>query len=91
MKTARAIQHHAVQIRRCLIGLTTELKSRGFTTLTMMNPHIYTFEDDRAVLDLFDGETKVYGKESKKLLRIKKMCGQNYIVDDLPLTRIGSL
>lgn len=81
------LQHHAVQTRRWLIGLTTELKSRGFTTLAILNPHMHTPEEAQAVLDLFDGEIEVYEKESKKLLRVKKMYGQNYIGDDLPLSK----
>jgi len=89
------LQHHAVQTRRWLVGLTTELKSRGFTTLAIMNPHMHPLEEAQAVIDLFDGEIEVYEKEFKKLLRIKKMYGQNYISDDLPLnknrlTTIGS-
>jgi KaiC/GvpD/RAD55 family RecA-like ATPase len=81
------LQHRAVQTRRWLIGLTAELKSRGFTTLAIMNPHMHTHEESEAVLDLFDGEIEVYEKESKKILRIKKMYGQNYISDDLPLNK----
>jgi KaiC/GvpD/RAD55 family RecA-like ATPase len=81
------LQHHAVQTRRWLVGLNTELKSRGFTTLAIMNPHMHTPEEAQAVLDLFDGEIEVYEKDTKKLLRIKKMYGQNYISDDLPLSK----
>lgn len=79
------LQHRAVQTRRWLIGLITELKSKGFTTLAVINPHMHTHEEAQAVLDLFEGEIEVYEKESKKLLRVKKMYGQNYISDDLPL------
>jgi len=81
------LQHHAAQTRRWLIGLITELKSRGFIVLAMMNPHMHSLEEVQAILDLFDGEIEVYEKESRKLLRIKKMYGQNYISDDLPLTK----
>jgi KaiC/GvpD/RAD55 family RecA-like ATPase len=81
------LQHHAVQTRRWLVGLTTELKSRGFTTLAIMNPRMHPLEEAQAVLDLFDGEIEVYEKESKKFLRIKKMYGQNYIGDDLLLNK----
>lgn len=81
------LQHHAAQTRRWLVGLIAELKSRGFTTLAIMNPHMHTFEETQAVLDLFDGEIEVYEKESKRFLRIKKMYGQNYIGDDLPLNK----
>jgi len=81
------LQHRAVQTRRWLVGLIAELKSTGFTTLALMNPQMHAVEEAQAVLDLFDGEIEVYEKESKKLLRIKKMYGQNYISDDLPLNK----
>jgi len=81
------LQHHAAQTRRWLVGVTTELKSRGFTTLAIMNPHMHTLEEAQAVVDLFDGEIEVYEKESRKFLRIKKMYGQNYIGDDLLLSK----
>jgi KaiC/GvpD/RAD55 family RecA-like ATPase len=81
------LQHHAAQTRRWLVGVTTELKSRGFTTLAIMNPHMHALEEAQAVVDLFDGEIEVYEKESRKFLRIKKMYGQNYIGDDLLLNK----
>jgi len=81
------LQHHAVQTRRWLIGLTTELKSRGFTTLAIMNPHMHTLEEAQAVLDMFDGEVEVYEKKGEKFLRIRKMYEQNYLEDELPLKK----
>jgi hypothetical protein len=81
------LQHRAVQTRRWLVGLITELKTRGFTTLAIMNPQMHTSEETYAVLDLFDGEIEVYEKDFKKTLRIKKMYGQNYISDDLQLNK----
>lgn len=81
------LQHHAIQTRRWLVSLTTELKSRGFTTLAVMNPQMHPPEETQAMLDLFDGEMEVYEKESKRVLRIKKMYGQNYVSDELPLNK----
>jgi KaiC/GvpD/RAD55 family RecA-like ATPase len=81
------LQHRAVQTRRWLVGLITELKSKGFTTLAVMNPHMHSPEETQAVVDLFDGEIEVYEKESKRFLRIKKMYGQNYVSDELPLNK----
>lgn len=81
------LQHRAVQTRRWLIGLITELKTRGFTTLAIMNRQMHAPEEAYAVLDLFDGEIEVYERDSEKTLRIKKMYGQNYVGDDLPLCK----
>ena len=71
------LQHRAVQTRKWLIGLTAELKSRGFTTLAIINPHMHPAEEVQAVLDLFDGEIEVYEDQNQKFLRIKKMYEQD--------------
>lgn len=81
------LQHHAVQTRRWLINLTTELKTRGFTTLAVMNPQMHPPEEAQAVLDMFEGEMLVYETEGRKYLRIRKMYEQNYIENELPLRK----
>lgn len=81
------LQHHAVQTRRWLINLTTELKTRGFTTLAVMNPQMHPPEEAQAVLDMFEGEILIYETGRRKLLRIRKMYGQNYIENELPLRK----
>ena len=81
------LQHRAVQTRRWLINLTTELKTRGFTTLAVINPQMHAPEEAQAVLDMFDGEMLVYEKEGRKFLRIRKMYEQNYIENELPLRK----
>jgi len=81
------LQHRAVQTRRWLVGLITELKTRGFTTLAIMNRQMHAPEEAYAVLDLFDGEIEIYERGTEKTLRIKKMYGQNYVGDDLPLCK----
>jgi KaiC/GvpD/RAD55 family RecA-like ATPase len=81
------LQHHAAQTRRWLVGLITELKSKRFTVLALMNPHMHPVEEAQAVLDLFDGEIEVSESKSQKILRIKRMYGQNYINNDLQLRK----
>ena len=81
------LQHHAAQTRRWLIGLVAELKSRGFTTLALMNPHMHASEETQALLDVFDGEMMVYESKDRKILRIRKMYEQNYIENELPLRK----
>jgi serine/threonine protein kinase/tetratricopeptide (TPR) repeat protein len=77
------LQHHAVQTRRWLTGLIPELKSKGFTTLAVMNPHMHSPEEVHAILGLFDGEINIYEKETEKglekFLRTKKMHNQEYL------------
>jgi len=83
------LQHKAVQTRRWLAALIPELKSRGFTILAVMDPHMHSEQEIRAVLDLFEGEINIYEKETRKGLeksiRIKKMTNQRYLESELPL------
>jgi len=81
------LQHHAVQTRRWLTGLISELRSNGFTTLAIMDPEMHSPQEVRAVLDLFEGEINIYEKGAEKLLRIKRMSNQEYLEDELLLTR----
>lgn len=81
------LQHHAVQTRRWLTSLIAELKSNGFTILGVMDPRMHPSEELYALLGLFDGEISIYEKGFEKYLRIKKMSNQQYIKDELPLTR----
>jgi serine/threonine protein kinase/tetratricopeptide (TPR) repeat protein len=83
------LQHHAVQTRRWLTGLIPELKSKGFTILAVMNPHMHPSEEVQAVLGLFDGEINIYEKETEKglekFLRTQKMRTQEYLEKE-PIT-----
>jgi len=85
------LQHHAVQTRRWLNGLIPELKSKGFTTLAIMDPEMHPPQEVRAVLDLFEGEINIYDKETKKgprkFLKIKKMLNQKYLESELHLKK----
>jgi len=85
------LQHHAVQTRRWLTDIIPELKSRGFTTLAVMNPQMHSPQEVHAILSLFEGELTIFEKEtekgSEKFLKIRKMHNQNYLESQLPLKR----
>ncbi|MFB0513971.1 MAG: winged helix-turn-helix domain-containing protein [Candidatus Bathyarchaeia archaeon] len=85
------LQHHAVTTRRWLTGLIQDLKSRGFTTLAVMNPQMHPLQEVHAILGLFEGEINIYEKESEKgiekFLKIRKMYNQRYLESKLPLRR----
>jgi KaiC/GvpD/RAD55 family RecA-like ATPase len=87
------LQHHAVQTRRWLTGLTSELRSEGFTTLAVMDPEMHPPQEVRAVLDLFEGQIDIYEKETEKglgkFLKIKKMSNQKYLENELLLKKEG--
>lgn len=85
------LQHHAVITRRWLTDLITELKSKGFTTLAVMNPHMHSSQEVHAIVGLFDGEINIYeknaGKDLGKFLKIKKMHNQRYLESELLLKK----
>ena len=83
------LQHHAVQTRRWLTDIITGLKSKGFTTLGVMNPQMHSPQEVQTILDLFEGEINIYEKETRKglerFLKIKKMHYQKYSKSELLL------
>lgn len=84
------LQHGAIKIRRWLTDLVTELKSRGFTTLAVMDPQMHSSKEVHAILDLFEGEINIYEREvGARFLRIKKMYNQRYLEWELHLKREG--
>jgi KaiC/GvpD/RAD55 family RecA-like ATPase len=87
------LQHNAVQTRRCLSALIPGLRSEGFTILAVMDPEMHSPQEVRAVLDLFEGEISIYEKQTEKsagkFLKIKRMSDQEYLEDELLLTREG--
>jgi tetratricopeptide (TPR) repeat protein/KaiC/GvpD/RAD55 family RecA-like ATPase len=85
------LQHHAVQTRRWLAGLITELRSVGFTILATFDPEMHAPQEVRAILDLFEGEINIHeketGKGSGKYLKIKKLSNQKYLEKELLLRK----
>lgn len=82
------LQHHAIQTRRWLAGLIPELRSKGFTTLAVMNPYMHPREEVQAVLDLFDGEISIYEKNAAKTLKVSKLRDERYLDAELPLRKV---
>jgi KaiC/GvpD/RAD55 family RecA-like ATPase len=85
------LQHHAVVTRKWLSGILPDLRSKGFTTLAVVNPHMHPQEEVQAILGLFEGEIKISEKETEKgigkILRIRKLYNQRYSENELTLTR----
>ncbi len=85
------LRHKAVSTRRWLTGLLPNLRSKGFTTMAVMNPLMHPPDQVHAILGLFDGEINVREMETKKglekLLRIKKMYNKRYIERTLHLKK----
>ncbi len=58
------LQHHAVTTRKWLSGLLADLKSKGFTTLVLINPDMHPPEEVQAIIGLFEGEIRVSERET---------------------------
>jgi TolB-like protein/Tfp pilus assembly protein PilF len=73
------LRHKALQTRKWLTELLERLRSKGITTLAVLNPYMHSSEDVQAIVDLFDGNVEIFEKESeggtRKYLRIKWMHG----------------
>ncbi len=84
------LQHHAVITRKWLSALLPNLKSKGFTVLAVINPHMHPQEEVQAITGLFDGEIRISEKEIakgiEKVLRIRRLFNQKYLENELTLT-----
>ncbi len=82
------LQHKAIRTRRWLTDLITELKSRGFTLLGVIDPQMHSAQDVHAILDLFDGEIAIYEREvGARHLKIKRMHNKKYLDCEMLLKR----
>jgi KaiC/GvpD/RAD55 family RecA-like ATPase len=85
------LQHHAVITRKWLGGLLSDLKSKGFTSLAVINPQMHPPEEFQAILGLFEGEMRVSEKETEsglvKTLRVRKLYNQRYLENEIVVTR----
>ena len=85
------LQHHAVNTRRWLNALLPTLKSKGFTTLAVINPNMHAPEEVQAILALFDGEIRITEKETakgaEKILQVRRLISQKYSENEITLTK----
>jgi KaiC/GvpD/RAD55 family RecA-like ATPase len=84
------LDYGAKATRKWVSELITDLGSKGFTTLAVMDPSMHAAEERNAVLNLFDGEISLYQTEDPlecgKSIRVKKLRNQDYIKNPICLT-----
>ncbi|MGD9131411.1 MAG: ATPase domain-containing protein [Candidatus Bathyarchaeota archaeon] len=77
--------------REWISGLITDLGSKGFTLLAVMDPKEHPTDQATTVLNLFDGEIEVTQTEDplecRKSIRVKKLRNQDYIKNPICLTK----
>jgi predicted transcriptional regulator len=85
------LEHGAVRTRKWLTGFLSELKSRGFTSIVLLNPQMHPSEEVQAVLDPFEGEMDIYTRQTKdgaqRFLRIRRMFNQRYLENEMQLEK----
>ena len=83
------LRHKALQTRKWLNELLEKLRSRGITTLAILNSYMHTTEETQAVVDLFDANIEVFEREVEgrlgKFLRIKWVYGIEVSQREFPL------
>ena len=77
--------------RKWIAELTTDLMSRGFTVLGVMNPAMHPSDQATGVMDLFDGEISLYQTEDplecRKSVIVRKLRNQDFIKNSICLTK----
>jgi KaiC/GvpD/RAD55 family RecA-like ATPase len=85
------LQHHALTTRKWLSNLLTNLKSKGFTTLAVIDSAMHPPDEAQAILSLFDGEIRITEKGSEKgrrrILEIARLYNQRYLENELVLIK----
>ena len=84
------IKLKAEATRRWIAELITDLGSKGFTMLAVMDPGMHPVDQSNAVVNLFDGEISIMQSadplDCKKSIYIKKLRNQDYIKNPICLT-----
>jgi KaiC/GvpD/RAD55 family RecA-like ATPase len=85
------LRHGAEATRRWISELTTDMISKGFTVLAVLDPSMHPVDQANAIINLFDGEISLYQTEDplecRKSIRVKKIRNQDYIKNPICLTK----
>ena len=84
------LDYGAKSTRKWISELITDLGSKGFTILAVMDPSMHPADQSNAVLNLFDGEISITQTrdplECKKSIRVEKLRNQDYIKNPICIT-----
>ena len=85
------LHYKADTTRKWISESITDLGSKGFTMLGVMDPSMHPSDQANAVINLFDGEINITQNddplECKKSIRVKKLRNQDYIKNSICLTK----
>ncbi|MCW3998048.1 MAG: hypothetical protein NWF10_05705 [Candidatus Bathyarchaeota archaeon] len=85
------LDYGAKTTRKWIAEMITDLTSKGFTILAVMNPEMHPSDQAGAVIDLFDGEISITQTEDplecRKFIRVEKLRNQDYIKNPICITK----
>ena len=77
------VKHKENTTREWISSLMTDLGAKGFTMLSVMDPHEHPPDQSTTVLNLFDGEISITQSDDplhcKRSILVKKLRNQDYI------------
>jgi KaiC/GvpD/RAD55 family RecA-like ATPase len=84
------VDYETKATRKWISELITDLSSKGFTMLTVMDPTEHPADQATTVINLFDGEINITQNDDpidyKKSIVVKKLRNQDYIKNPICLT-----
>ena len=84
------LNYEAKATCKWILELTTDLGSKGFTMLAVLDPSMHPHDQANAVVNSFDGEINITQTEDplecKKSLRVKRLKNQEYLKNSICLT-----
>jgi KaiC/GvpD/RAD55 family RecA-like ATPase len=87
------LRYGAEATRRWISELITDMGSKGFTMLAVLDPSMHAADQANAIINLFDGEISLYQTEDpmecKKSLRIKNLRNQDFIKNSICLANLA--
>jgi len=84
------LNYEAKATCKWILELTTDLSSKGFTMLAVLDPSMHPPDQANAVVNSFDGEISLTQTEDpsecRKSLRVKRLKNQEYLKNSICLT-----
>jgi len=84
------LNYEAKATCKWILELTTDLGSKGFTMLAVLDPSMHPPDQANAVINSFDGEISIAQTEDplecRKSLRVKRLKNQEYLKNSICLT-----
>ena len=85
------VDYNTKATRKWISEMITDLSTKGFTMLAVMDPRMHPSDQANAIINLFDGEISIIQSsdpfDCKKSILVKKLKNQEYIKKPICLTK----